>query len=132
MIPTSLKGVWQIFVDSLTIMINKRTLAVCRDRSPGNLTTVYIAYALVPQTDTKYRDFAAKIADNIIRDTCLQRSAGSRGDDDVRGTQALNFGQGYPVITIDHRFPAQFTEVLGKVINKGIVIINQDDHLTSL
>ena len=43
-------------------------------------------------------------------------------------TQALNFGQGHLVIAIDYRLPTQFAQVLGKVINKGIVVINDYDH----
>jgi hypothetical protein len=83
-----------------------------------NLTTIDIANALVAQTDAEDGDTTGEVADNVVRDTCLERGAGSRGDDNVGWTQTLDLFQGYLVIAVDQRLPSQFTQVLGEVINK--------------
>jgi len=124
MIAACLKGVGEAFIYGLTIMINEGTLAVCRNSGTDNLTAIDIADALVPQTDTEDRNSAGEAADNIIRYTRLKRGTGPRRDDNVGWTQALNFGQGYLVVAIDYRVPTQFAQVLGKVINKGIIVID--------
>ena len=70
-----------------------------------------------------------KMADDIIRDTRIKRGTWPRRDNNVGWTYALNLRQGYLVIAMDCRLPAQLTQVLGKVINKRIVVINDDNHI---
>jgi hypothetical protein len=124
-----LKGVGKAFIYSPAIMINEGTLAMHRNSGMDNLTAIDITYALVPQTDTENRNSPCEAANNIIRHTRFNGGARSRRDDNVGWAQALNLCQGYLVITINHRFPTQFTQVLGKVVNKGIVVINDYDHI---
>jgi hypothetical protein len=107
-ISPSLKGVGQAFIYGSTIMINEGTLAMCRHRGTDNLTAIDIAYALVSQTDTENRDSPGKVADKVVGDTRFKGGARSWRDDNVRRVQALNLRQGYLVMAINYRFPAQF------------------------
>jgi len=83
-----------------------------------NLTAIDIPDTLVAQADAEYGDTTGEAADNVVSDACLERGTGSRGDDNMGWTQALDFFQSYLVIAVDQRLPSQFTQVLGEVINK--------------
>jgi len=128
-VTASLEGIGQVSIYRPAVMINQGALAMSRHGGADNLTAIDIADTLVPQTDTKDGGSPGKVPDNIIGDTRLKWSTGARGDDNVRWAQVLNLRQGYLVITVDHRLPAQFTQILGKVIDKGIVVIDYYDHI---
>jgi hypothetical protein len=36
------------------------------------------------------------------------------------------------VIAKDHRFPPQLTDILGQVIDKGVVVVDNEDHRASV
>jgi len=46
--------------------------------------------------------------------------------------QLFDLCQSHLVITIDHRLPAQFPQVLSEVVNKGIIVVYYEYHFLSL
>jgi len=116
-------------IDSFTIVADEGGLAVDGNRSADNPASIGIADALVTQAHAEDRDPAAKTAQHIVRDPRLQRGAGSGGDNNVAGTQLLDVGGANPVVAKHERLPTQLSDILGEVINKGVVVINYQNHL---
>ena len=98
----------------------------------ANFAPIDVAKALVAQTYPQHRDFATKVSYYVIRDACFQGGARSWRDDNMTRGQLFDLSQGYLVIAMDYWFPAQFPQVLGEVVNKGIVVVYYQYHFSGL
>ena len=109
-------------------MVDRGAFTVSGHTSPDNLAAEDVTYALVPQADTENGNPAGKTPDNVIGNTGLKRRTWPRGYNYMRRTEGLYPGQRDLVIAVYGWFPPQFSQVLGQVINEGIIIINNDNH----
>ncbi len=79
------------------------------------------------QTHPQYRDFPAEVRTALLE---MPASKGVQGPGEIMmwlGV-ALRFELDYLVVAVDHRLPAQFPQVLGEVVNEGIVIVYYQYH----
>jgi hypothetical protein len=102
--------------------MDEGSLAMDR-QGPTNFAPIDVANALMPQAYTQYRDFAGKMPHYLVGDARFQGGAGSRRDNNMARGKLFDLRQGNLVIAIDCWVPAQFSQVLGKVVNKGIIIV---------
>jgi hypothetical protein len=121
------KGIGQALIDSLAIVMDSGGLAVDW-QAPSDLAPIGVADALMSQTHSQYRDFPAEVLDYLVRDARFKGRAGARRDNNVAGRQLFDLSHSNLVVAIDHRLPAQFPQVLGKVVNKGVIVIYYQHH----
>lgn len=88
MIARCRKGIGQIPVDSLAIMVDEGGLGVDWPAS-ADLAPVGVANALMPQAYAQNGDLPANLSHYVITNACLQRSARPRGDHNVAGGHCL-------------------------------------------
>ena len=84
----------------------------------------------MPEANTKYRDFARECADAVDANACLGRGAGSGGDKDFLRRFLFNLSKGDSIIPMNLNLQARFdfAEALHKIVGKGIVVIDNNDH----
>jgi hypothetical protein len=83
---------------------------------------------LVSEADAEQRDPVGKALDDGQGEASGVRDAGAGGDDNALGAETLDLGQGDLVVAADDNLPAQLTEVLGEVVRKGVVVVEQENH----
>ena len=117
-VTTCLEWPRQVPVYRPAVMVDEGALTVCGNRGTDDLGAIGIPDTLVAQAYTEDWNGAGEAAYNIVGDSRIERGTGSWRDDNVGGAKALDLFQGYLVISVDQRFPSQFPQVLGEIINK--------------
>src|SRR5262245_12459816 len=108
--------------------MDSRCLAVHWSFRPYDLSAVCRTDTLVAQAHTEDRNRIAEAADQLSRDSCFGRRAGSRADDDVARLQYGNFLEGDRIVSADDRLLTQFRDIASQVVHEAVVIIDQQNH----
>ena len=105
-------------------MMDNRGFPMHEHGRPYDVAPVSSAYRLMAETDAEYRDFSGEVPDDLYGDSRLVgRTWPGRNDDPLR-LFFLDLINGYPVISKDLDCFTQLTQVLHKVVGKGIVIVD--------
>src|SRR6266702_5522781 len=112
-------------------MKNFARLAVHQRWSADDLASKYLADGLVSETNTQYRYGFVEVPDGILCNSRIGGRAGSRRNDNTRGFQSLDFFERDLIISKYAQVFAQLAKILHEVISKGIVVIDDDNHISN-
>ncbi len=114
--------------DSATVVPDERGLAVNRSRRAHDPSAVRCADALVPEAYPEDRRRGPVVADDVHGDTRLHRRTGPWRDDDVGRPERRDLFVRRGVVASDHRLLPQLAHVAREVIDKGVVVVDEQDH----
>ena len=84
----------------------------------NNIRPEHVTDALVTQANSKDWDTAAKVAYDVVRNTCLGRRARTGRYHNMTGAKSFDLRKCDPIVPEHPRLLAEFAEVLGKVVGK--------------
>ena len=87
--------------------------------------------SLMPKTDAKDGYLSVKIPNHIHRATCLEWPLGARRQNDSSWIEPLAFAAINLIAAHHERISTQPPQITGKVMNKGVVIIEEQNHRLS-
>src|SRR5437773_731085 len=112
-------------------MKNFARLAVHQRWSADDLASKYLADGLVSETNTQYRYGFVEVPDGILGNSRIRGRAGSSLNDNPCWFQSLDFVERVLIISKYAQVFAQLAKILHEVVSKGIVVIDDDNHILS-
>src|SRR2546425_11110713 len=131
MVSSGRKALWQPFKQSLAVVKNLACFPVHERRGSNDLASEYFTDGLMAEANTEYRNRFMKAPDNIFGYSRIRRCARARRNDNARRFQALYFFQCDLVIPEYVQFFAKLAQVLHQVIGERVVIIDNENHISS-
>src|SRR5574337_1920835 len=128
MVARRLKGVREARKDSLTVMVDRRGLAVHQASRPHDPAAKCGTDALMAEADAKDRDLSGKLTDEVATDAGFLRGLRSRRDYNLIGMKRFDLLQRNLVVPEDARAFAELAQVLDQIIGEGIVVIDDNQH----
>jgi hypothetical protein len=90
------------------------------------------ANGLMTEANSKDGKFPCQALDELHRDTCILRGARAGRNHDAFRLAARDLLDSDSVIAMDFDIAAEFAEVLREVVGERIVVVQKQNHLTSL
>jgi hypothetical protein len=109
-------------------VLNLASLSVHEYTGSDNVSTKCRADGLVPEANPENGYFAGKTADRFDADSRLLRGTRAGRYYDPLRPKSFNVEQGNLIIPPNYHLRAQFTQVLDKVVGKGIVVVEDENH----
>ena len=106
------------------LMPNLTDFAVHGFRCQNDLRSESLADALVAETNTKDRQLAGRLFDQVEADSGFVRIAGSRREDNSVGAQLYRLVSAEGIVAPNLDLRSQLTQVVAKVIGKTVVVID--------
>src|SRR6266849_550212 len=131
MVTSGRKALRQPFKQPLAVVKNLACFPVHERRGSNDSASEYFTDGLMAEANTEYRNRFMKAPDNIFGYSGICRCAGARRNDNSRGFQALYFFECDLVIPEYTQFFAKLAQVLHQVIGERVVIIDNENHISS-
>src|SRR5688500_264074 len=125
MIAPRIEAVGQSFENSNPVMDNLRRVPMHRAFGAGDRATKDLADALVSKADAENGKVAGKLPHNVERLSCLMRRAGSGRNHNRLGLEVRLINR---IIALHHNLLAKLFKIARDVVNKAVVIIDNQDH----
>src|SRR6185369_2950072 len=124
-----LKSVRQATKDCHGVVTDLGCLAVHKSLGANYTPAECFANRLVPKTNAKYRNLFGKCANNRDTYARVRGHAGPGRNHDPLGFQFADLIHRDRVVAIDLRISAKLAQILDQVVGKGIVIVDDQDHI---
>lgn len=126
--------VLDFFEESLAVVVNFRCFSVHDLASSDDFASEGLAEALVPETHAEKGSLPRRVENQVERDPGLVWGTWARGDNDTVRGAVHDLLRGDLVVSRHLYLGAQFSQILDKVVRKGIVVIQDKDsgHKTML
>jgi len=90
------------------------------------------ADGLMPKAYAQQGNLAGKVADNFDADASFMGGTRARRNQNALRIQVGNFTDRDLVVAADNNLVPQFADVLHQVVGKGIVVVEDEDHVVCL
>jgi hypothetical protein len=124
MISACLERRGQIGKEVIPVVRNGRCLPVHQPRSAHDFSAICFSDALMSKANTEYWNSCAKRQDQVFADSGFAGCARTRRDTNVGRRQRFDFLQGNFVVSPNDNRAVKLAEILGKVVTKGVVVID--------
>src|SRR5262249_36303680 len=91
----------------------------------------HLSDTLMPETDSQNRRTGTKFANQIVADSRVVRSSGSRRNTNLLRAQLFNLAKVRLIVPLYHQLRPKLTKILNQVVSKRIVVIDNKDHKNS-
>src|SRR5215469_3281779 len=105
-------------------MKNWRGLAMHQSISSNHLSSEHLSDTLMPETDSQNRRTGTKFANQIVADSRVVRSSGSRRNTNLLRAQLFNLAKVRLIVPLYHQLRPKLTKILNQVVSKRIVVID--------
>ncbi len=125
-----LERVGQAAEDALTVVVDRRGLAVHDADVAHHLAAEDVADALVAETDAQDRRRGGEAFQHLVGNAGLARRAGAGGKDDVRRLQLADLIRRDLIVAEDPHVQrrVQLAQALHEVVGEGVVVVDEKDH----
>src|SRR6185437_5111592 len=122
------EGLGQAAEDGLAVVLDHAGLAVHQHLGADDAGAKGLTDALMAEADAEDGDAAGEVLDGRHADAGFERGAGTRRNDQSRGLQGFDPGQGHLIVAADLDGLSQLAEVLGEVVGERVVVVEEEDH----
>ena len=125
-----LEGICDSTIDAAAVVVDPGGLAVHDPAGPHNLGSQRVPDALMAEADAEQGGRGGESRHDVIRDSCLNRSARTRRDDQVAGREPGDLVDRALVVAHDLEVDrcVDLAEALDEVVGKRVVVVYQKDH----
>ena len=119
----------RIFDAQILMLEDKEFLAGVADLIRENhLAAENVSQALVSQANSKNWKFSCQPLNQFNRNPCFLRRARPRRNHDSLRFASSDFFNGNFVVAMHFHFATQLSQILGQVVGKRIVVVEQQNH----
>ena len=115
--------------NTLPAVLDFTGLAVEKFGSANDFAAEGSTDGLMTKADTEDGTFSCQFFDKLDRNTRFLRSAGAGRDNDAFWFATRDFFDRNFIVAMDFYRAAKFAEILGEVVGKGIVVVEEKNHL---
>jgi hypothetical protein len=124
MISSGREWIRDVREDRFSIVINLGGFSMDGRGRVNDEPSIGICDALMPQANSQNGNPAPEVPHYLVGNPTILRGARARRNDNRAGGQSLDFGRGYLIVAIDRRLPPKLPDILGQIIDKRVVVIN--------
>jgi hypothetical protein len=128
MITRCRKRLRQLPENPLVVMMDFAGLPMKQFRRPNDFPSKGSTQRLVSQANSKNRKSSRQPLNQFNRNPCFQRRARPRRNHDSLRFASSDFFDGNLVVAMHFHFAAQLSQILGQVVGKRIVVVEQQNH----
>lgn len=118
--------------DGAAVVLDAAGFAVHESFGADDLAAKSGANGLMSEADSEKWNLAGKMTNQFDADARILRRAGAGGDHDAIGMEGFEFIDGDFVVAAHLDARTQFAQVLDQVVGKGVVIVENEDHVVIL
>src|ERR1041384_2602807 len=127
MVTRRFERIWKAFKDSSVAMPHRRSFPMHQSRRGNNFGAENRADALMAETNTEDRHLRSEDANDFVADARILRPAVPGRNADAIWRQLFGFGNRDLVIAFHDYLATKHAEVLGEVVGKRVVVIDDQD-----
>jgi hypothetical protein len=126
-VPGRLEWIGQTLVETSTIMVDQRGLAMHRMIMLNDFHSMDVGDGLMTKTDTQNGDATGEVPDEITTDTCLFGRAGPWRDDEMSRVHRLRLFETYLIVSSDFHdeIGIDDTHSMDQIPCEGVIVVDQ-------
>lgn len=122
------EGIRQTAVEKIISVADAARLPVKQLFRSHHPTPECLTDRLVPETDSEDRNSPSISLDEIERDARLVRCAGARRENDMRWSQCCHSLNADLIVAHGVRLGSKLAEILHEVVDKTVVVVDDENH----